>query len=325
VSDPLLQVQDLSVCFGDRSNYVKVVDNVSFTVGHGEVFALVGESGSGKSTMAHAILRTLQEPGFISAGRVLFEGQDIFAFLPDKLRQFRWSRISIVFQGALNVLNPVLSVGEQIRDTLAAHEAVTKAAARARAQQLLQQVGIDPVHVESYPHELSGGMRQRVAIAIALALQPQLMIMDEPTTALDVIVQQEILQQLEELRQRLGFSILFISHDLSLMLQYSQRIAVVYGGRIVECGPAREILENPKHPYTQGLLDSFPQLHGPLVRHHGIPGLPPDPRHLPLGCAFQPRCGQALPLCSSQIPDLISVDPGRSSDHWAACHLVQRG
>ncbi|MDQ2683299.1 MAG: ABC transporter ATP-binding protein [Chloroflexota bacterium] len=297
---------------------VRAVDGVSFDIAPGEVFGLAGESGSGKSTVAHALLRLLQPPAIITGGEVSFRGQDIFAMSDRQLAHFRWSQISMVFQSAMNALNPVMTVGDQIQDAIAAHAPGTsRAAMRKRAGELLEIVGIDAERIDSYPHEFSGGMRQRAMIAMALALDPPMMIMDEPTTALDVVVQKEIMQQIEDLKARLGFSILFITHDLSLLVEFSDRLAIMYAGQIVELAPAAELFANPLHPYTQGLMSSFPTLSGEKKHLTGIPGSPPDMAHPPSGCRFHPRCPKCQPGFDKIVPTLQEVSPG----HWVACHL----
>lgn len=317
--EPLLRVRDLSVEYLAADRATRVVDNVSFEVGRGEVLGLAGESGSGKSTIAHALLRTLQPPAAITSGSVWFEGQDVLAMSDLELSRFRWRRVSLVFQSALNALNPVLSIGTQLRDVIAAHEDVSKAAQRERAAELLRLVGIDPDRLDSYPHQLSGGMRQRVVIAMALALNPSLVIMDEPTTALDVVVQREILQEIAALKARLGFSILFITHDLSLMLELSDRVAILYAGRLAEVASSRALLETPAHPYTRGLLSAFPSVRGPRRVLSGIGGAPPDLRQPPPGCRFHPRCAEVIARCSSDVPELRALRDGRV----VACHRCE--
>jgi peptide/nickel transport system ATP-binding protein len=315
---PLLEVKDLRVAYMTPRGQVNAVDGVSFDLHPGEVFGLAGESGSGKSTVAMALLRILQPPAIIVGGSVRFRGRDVLAMSDEELAEFRWSEISMVFQSAMNSLNPVMTVGEQIIDVILAHDADrTKKQARTRAEELFEIVGIDPKRLDAYPHELSGGMRQRSTIAMALALDPPLMIMDEPTTALDVVVQGEIMGQIAELKEKLGFSILFITHDLSLLVEFSTRIAIMYAGEIVELAPASELYSNPLHPYTQGLLASFPTLHGPKVRLTGIPGSPPDMAAPPSGCRFHPRCPHCQPMFTQVVPRLKEVTPG----HYVACHL----
>jgi peptide/nickel transport system ATP-binding protein len=317
MSSSLLEVQKLRVEYLTGRRAARAVDGVSFSIGRGEVFGLAGESGSGKSTIAQAILRTLRPPALITGGRVLFNGSDVLEMDQATLEDFRWRQVSMVFQSAMNALNPVMTIGDQISDVLRVHLHHTKQGARERAVELLEIVGIDARHLKSYPHQLSGGMRQRAVIAIALALKPQLMIMDEPTTALDVVVQKDIMQQIEQLKEKLGFSIMFITHDLSLMVEFSNRIAIMYAGQIVELATAQELFNNPLHPYTQGLMNSFPSLTGPKQKLSGIGGTPPDLTQPPSGCRFHPRCSQVQPMHTQVVPGLREV----GSEHWVACHL----
>jgi peptide/nickel transport system ATP-binding protein len=314
---PLLSVRDLKVQYMTPRAAVRAVDGVSFDIAPGEVLGLAGESGSGKSTIAQALLRILNPPAIIAGGSISFQGKDILGMSDKELEQFRWQELSMVFQSAMNALNPVMTVGDQIVDTIVSHRAMSESGARKRAEELFRIVGIDPERLRSYPHELSGGMRQRAVIAIALALQPPMMIMDEPTTALDVVVQKEIMQQIQDLKEEMGFSILFITHDLSLLVEVSDRIAIMYAGQIVELASAREIYENPLHPYTRGLLNSFPALTGPKERVQGIPGSPPDMAAPPSGCRFHPRCSQVREFHKRLVPQLFEAEPG----HWVACHL----
>ncbi|WP_081752498.1 ABC transporter ATP-binding protein [Kallotenue papyrolyticum] len=309
-------MRDLRVEYLTPRGPVRAVDGVSFSIVPGEVFGLAGESGSGKSTIAHAIMRVLHPPAVITGGQVLFNGEDVLDMDEADLRQFRWRDVSMVFQSAMNSLNPVMTIGEQIVDVLESHGYLRGREARDRAAELLRIVGIDPRRLDAYPHQLSGGMRQRTVIAIALALNPQLMIMDEPTTALDVVVQKDIMQQIERLKEQMGFSILFITHDLSLLVEFSTRIAIMYAGEIVELAPARELFEHPLHPYTQGLMSSFPSISGPKRKLSGIPGAPPDMVAPPSGCRFHPRCRLCDPLETGSRPVLREVRP----DHWVAWH-----
>ena len=313
---PMLEVRGLCVEYGVGADAVRAVIDADLTLRPGEVLGLAGESGSGKSTLAYAFTRLLRAPGVITGGSVTFGDVDILAADEDQLRQLRWSQIAVVMQSAMHALNPVFTIGAQLTDALRAHRSVMSRRGRAeRAAELLTMVGINPDRLRAYPHELSGGMRQRVMIAMALALEPRIVIMDEPTTALDVVTQREILEELTELRARLGFAVLFITHDLSLLIEIADSIAIMYGGRIVERAPALELFRSPRHPYTLGLLGSFPPLHGPRVPMTGIPGSPPDLRHPPGGCSFHPRCPYAMDRCRTDIPVLDALG-GRTVACW---------
>jgi peptide/nickel transport system ATP-binding protein len=323
---PLLEIDDLVVDYMTPTRAVRAVDHVSLSIEPGEIVGLAGESGCGKSTTAHAILRILRPPAQITSGRILFKGRDLVQMDDRQLRQYRWKHISIVFQSAMNSLNPVLSVGDQFVDMIRAHVDSNKSDARKRAANLLQLVGIDRDRIRSFPHELSGGMRQRVVIAMALALQPEIIVMDEPTTALDVVVQREILQQIEELQQEFKFAVLFITHDLSLLVEFSNRIGVMYAGEILEFAPASTLFHEPKHPYTVGLMNSFPPLTGDRTTIHGIAGAPPDLGNPPTGCRFHPRCSHCTPsnprlygLQTGVKPELRTI----GENHVVACHLYE--
>ncbi|MET8907787.1 ABC transporter ATP-binding protein [Micromonospora sp. NPDC004551] len=322
MSDPVLEIRGLRVDYGLGAAAVHAVRDVDLTLHRGEVLGLAGESGSGKSTLAYGLTRLLPPPGVVSGGEVIYHPVDgppvdVLTLSPAQLRQFRWAETSIVFQGAMNSLNPVHKVSTQLLDVIKAHEPRSTPAGRlARARDLLRLVGIAGDRLDSYPHQLSGGMRQRVMIAMALALEPQVVIMDEPTTALDVVMQRQILGQLAELRERLGFAVLFITHDLSLLVEFSDRIAIMYGGRIVEEAPAAELYRRALHPYTEGLLHSFPALRGPRRELTGIPGSPPDLRAMPEGCAFHPRCPKAFDPCDKEVPALGAAAPGRDVACW---------
>ncbi|MGI5241331.1 ABC transporter ATP-binding protein [Dactylosporangium sp. CA-139066] len=320
---PLLEIKNLNVDYGLGDEAVHAVRDVNLTIHRGEVVGLAGESGSGKSTLAYGVTRLLPPPGVVAGGQVTYHPPtgdpfDVLSLSHAELRKFRWAETSIVFQGAMNSLNPVHKIDIQMMDAIKAHEpGLSKAARLDRAKEMLRLVGIAEDRLESYPHQLSGGMRQRVMIGMALALEPQLVIMDEPTTALDVVMQRQILGQLVELRERLGFSVLFITHDLSLLVEFSDRIAIMYGGRIVEEAPSADIYRDPLHPYSVGLLRSFPALRGARRELAGIPGSPPDLRGMPSGCAFHPRCPKRFEPCDKEIPVL-----GKPDDHVGAARSV---
>ncbi|MFN0149390.1 MAG: ABC transporter ATP-binding protein [bacterium] len=319
MADPLLSIRGLCVDYITSRGPVRAIDDVSLDIMPGEVVGVAGESGSGKSTMAQALLRILPPPAVISGGAVHFEGRDILSLGEPELRAIRWKRISMVFQSAMDALNPVLTVGDQVADALVIHSAASHRAARARAAELLKMVGMSEAHLDAYAHQLSGGMRQRVGIAIALALEPALVILDEPTTALDVIVEREILEQIRALQQRLEFAVLFITHDLTRMLQFSDRVAVFYAGRLVEIGPAAEMRRAPRHPYTQALLRAFPSIRSANAGLTSIPGAPPSLQDPPPGCRFHPRCDRVDTLCRERTPELRLLAP----NHAAACHLAE--
>lgn len=345
-SDVLLDVQHLSVVYDSPDGEVYAVNDVSFTLHRGEILGLAGESGSGKSTLAYAIGRLLRSPARITGGRVLFyprvretansssrtrngsvssdgEGKDILAMHKKELRTFRWSELAVVFQSAMNALNPVATIQAQIVDVLRVHRPeMARTQRQERAVELLRLVGISSERLKSYPHELSGGMRQRAVIAIALALSPELIIMDEPTTALDVVIQRDILTEIMRLRRQLGFAVIFITHDLSLLLEVADEVIIMYAGRMVEKASRQALHTRPLHPYTDGLLHAFPTLEGPLVRMSGIPGTPPDLRKVPSGCVFHPRCGKAWERCQQASPVLGNSPAGVGAvGQQVACHL----
>ena len=331
VDDAVLDISGLSVDYGMGENAVRAVSDVNLTLRRGEVLGLAGESGSGKSTLAYGLTRLLAPPGVVANGSVLYypdedaDPVDVLALSHNGLRKFRWAQTAIVFQAAMNALNPVDKVSKQLTDVIRTHRPHLSGHERmARARELLGLVGIPEDRLDSYPHQLSGGMRQRVMIGMALALEPRVVIMDEPTTALDVVMQRQILAVFSRLRRTLDFSVIFITHDLSLLVEFADRIAIMYGGRIVEEAPAAEIYREPLHPYSDGLLHSFPALRGPRRELSGIPGSPPDPRSLPSGCAFHPRCSKAFEPCDSRIPVLgapADRAAGGSSRRTVACWL----
>ncbi len=322
----LVELRQLVVDYESPGRRVRAVDHIDLQIHAGEIFGLAGESGCGKSTTGNAILQILREPARVTGGEILFRGDNLLTKSRAELRQYRWRNVSMVFQSAMNALNPVLRVGDQFVDMMQAHERISKKQSLVRAGSLLEMVGIEPVRIRSYPHELSGGMRQRVIIAMALALSPELVILDEPTTALDVVVQREILQQFEALKRELDFAVLFITHDLSLLVEFADRIGIMYAGEIVETAAARDLFAEAKHPYTQGLLSSFPPLTGPLVRMTGIPGMPPDLGDPPSGCRFHPRCPHCIPSGDALYKRQLAERPllkQVSAGHFVACHLVE--
>jgi oligopeptide/dipeptide ABC transporter ATP-binding protein len=324
----MLELRDFSVVYRAPGGEVKAVNRVNLKLNAGEVVGLAGESGSGKSTLVYAACRLLRAPAVISGGSVSYQGRrapepvEITKLHASDLQRLRWREIAIVFQSAMNALNPVLNVRDQLLDVIHAHLKMTRPDALEKASALLDLVGIPRSRLRSYPHELSGGMRQRVMIAMALAVDPEIVIMDEPTTALDVVVQRDILARIVELKDELGFSILFITHDLSLLLELSDRIAVMYAGQLIEIGTAAQLHHEAAHPYTMGLLNSFPSLHGPRRDLAGIPGSPPDLRSLPPGCPFLPRCGYGTDACTGIDMNLAPVRSSSDPAHVTACPFV---
>jgi peptide/nickel transport system ATP-binding protein len=312
----VLNVEDLRVTYTTKGGDVPAVRGVSFSIDRGEVLGLAGESGCGKSTIAGAILR-LHSPGTKIEGTLELEGEDMLALKPGRLRAVRWTGASIVFQGALHALNPVQKIGDQIQEAIQVHGMATQKEAAVRAGALLEQVGLPPRRKDDYPHELSGGQKQRVMIAMALACSPTLVIADEPTTALDVMVQAQVLQLLRSLQHDLGLAMLFITHDLSVLVDVSDRLAIMYAGKIVEEGKANEVFHAPQHPYTAALAAAFPEIGDTRFRHKptGLGGDPPDPQQIPSGCPFHPRCDRAIDACKTVVPELWDA----GADRRAAC------
>ena len=319
MSDDVLQLNDLKITYQTQGGGVPAVRGVNLRVGKGEVLGLAGESGCGKSTIAGAILRLLPATTKIE-GEIILDGQDMMSLSPGKLRAARWSGASIVFQGAQHSLNPVRKVGEQIAEAIIVHGQAPEREAMVMVGSLFEQVGLPPRRRDDYPHELSGGQKQRVMIAMALACNPSLVIADEPTTALDVMVQAQVLRLMKQLQRDLGLSMIFITHDLSVLVEVSDRLAVMYAGRIIEEGPATEVFHDPKHPYTTALAAAFPEIGDDRFRGKpsGLGGDPPDPQDIPSGCSFHPRCAEAFEDCPRIDPQLYDAGPGRR----AACLLV---
>ncbi len=316
-SEPLLVVDDLHVEFRIADGIVKAVNGLSYTVDKGETVAILGESGSGKSVSAQAIMGIIDTPpGFITQGSLRFQGNDLLKMSESQRRAIRGNNISMVFQDALSALNPVFSVGWQIGEMFRKHRGMSKRASREKAIELMERVKIPDARnrVRSFPHEFSGGMRQRIMIAMALALDPDVLIADEPTTALDVTVQAQVMDLLAELQAETGMGLVLITHDLGVVAEVADRVVVMYAGRAVEKGDINEVFGAPRHPYTEGLMKSIPRTDVALERLEPIKGSPPDLMHIPSGCAFRPRCPYAEPICASEVPPLVAVgDSGRQS------------
>ncbi len=316
---PLLQVKNLTTSFVTDSGEVHAVNGVSFNLDRGRVLGIVGESGSGKSVTAYSIMRILSDNGRVESGQVLFEGKDILQTSENEMRQFRGERISIIFQDPMTSLNPVFTVGSQLSEAIRLHTDRTRAQARARALELLRLVGVNEPdkRLRQYPHQLSGGMRQRVMIAMALACEPDILIADEPTTALDVTIQAQILELMRSLQKQLGMAIIMITHDLGVIAEMCDEIIVMYAGRICERGTAEEIFYNPRHAYTKGLLRSIPRMTDVHQKLVPIAGSPVDLLNLPEGCAFASRCDYAMRICLSELPQELPIN----DDHLASCWL----
>ena len=318
----LLEVKDLEVKFALRLGELTAINGVSFTLDKGERLGIVGESGAGKSVTGFAIINLLSKPGYISAGKILFEGQELNRLPEEKMREIRGNRISMIFQDPMMTLNPVLTISTQMVETVLAHQNVSKADAMDIALEKLKKVHIPSPEkrLHQYPHECSGGMRQRIVAAIALLTNPSLIIADEPTTALDVTIQAEIMDLLLELCESEKMGFILITHDLSVVSQVTEKIAVMYAGKIVEAGSTQAVVQDPKHPYTQGLIKALPGSLQPGTRLNQIPGMMPTLTDIPPGCAFHPRCKISDTVCQAEVPVLISID---EYDRMTACHMVK--
>jgi peptide/nickel transport system ATP-binding protein len=316
----MLEVSDLSVTYAGDRGAVVAVDDVSFQVDPGEFLGIVGESGCGKSTLLFAIAQLLAPPAAITGGQVTFKGRSMVGLTDRQLAAVRWKDLSVVMQSAMNALNPVKQIRAQFADAMRAHGVRNKTEITDRSAEVLRMVGIDPVHLRSYPHQLSGGMRQRAMIAMAMLFTPELVIMDEPTSALDVVAQRSLMVQIKELQQRLDFAVIFVTHDMSLISHFSDRLMVMYAGQVAEFGATHELFDQPLHPYTAGLMDAFPSIRGPRRQLTGIPGSPPNLATPPPGCRFQPRCPKAMPRCDAVQPELYQV-----GDTQVRCLLHEDG
>ena len=304
LSGTVLEVRELSVEYVMERGTVLAVDRVSFDLAAGEFLGIVGESGCGKSTLLFAVAQLLTPAG----GSVTFKGRNMVGLTDKELTAVRWKDLSVVMQSAMNALNPVKSIQAQFADAMRAHGVASKVEIADRSAEVLKMVGIDPVHLKSYPHQLSGGMRQRSMIAMAMLFTPDLVIMDEPTSALDVVAQRSLMVQIKELQEQLGFAIIFVTHDMSLVSHFSDRLIVMYAGEVAESGATRRVFDSPQHPYSIGLLEAFPSIRGPRVPLTGIPGSPPDLARIPPGCRFAPRCPKVMSRCTEAPPELYPVE-----------------
>jgi peptide/nickel transport system ATP-binding protein len=320
VQEVILTVNDLRVYYQTPMGPVKAVDGVSFQLRKGERFGLVGESGSGKSTAAFGILRLTKSPARIEGGEVWLGATNLLQLPADALKKYRFAELSLIPQGAMNSLNPVLRIREQLCDVIKEHDrTISKAALEERAYQLLEMVGLKRAVIDRFPHELSGGMKQRVCIAMAISLQPKVIIADEPTSALDVVTQRQVMETLSRVQEEIHAAVILVGHDMGLMAQFVDTIGVMYAGRLVEVGPVKELFKEPLHPYTQMLISSLPSLESRGV-FKGIPGLAPSLRRPPSGCHFHPRCPAVMDRCSTLSPKLVEIRPGR----WVDCHLYEQ-
>lgn len=315
----LLEIKNLTLHYETTKGMVQAVDKVSFSLDKGDSMGLVGESGCGKTSVAMAIMKLMPSNAEVIGGEILFKGEDILLKDDEEIRGIRWKEISMVFQAAMNALNPVISVGDQIIEAIQAHNEVSEAEAWEEVKELYTLVGLDPVRGKSYPHEYSGGMKQRAIIAMSLACSPDLIIADEPTTALDVIMQDQIIQEIVALQDRLDMAMVYISHDISVIAETCSKIGVMYAGKIVEYADTDSLFYDTLHPYTKALLSSYPSIKGKIKRLNPIPGEPPNLLDPPVGCRFDPRCTEREEICNSHEPEYLEVKEG----HFVACHFVK--
>jgi peptide/nickel transport system ATP-binding protein len=316
---PLLEVENLKVYYRTRAGPVKAVDGVSFKIDGNEMLGIVGESGCGKSTLGTALMKLTISPAYVEAGRVMLEGRDLLSLDEETLREVRWRNISWVPQSSMNALNPILRIRDQIGDAISAHENVSRDGIAKRVAETLDLVGLSPDVSKMFPHELSGGMKQRVVIAMAIVLKPKICILDEPTTALDVVVQRGVLQSIKDISETLGMSSILITHDIAVQAQMAERLAVIYAGKIVEIGKSDTLFHDPLHPYTRALMDATPSL-GKKTALKGLEGFPPNLLNPPAGCRFHPRCSLVSGRCTSEEPTLCEIEPG----HFVACAQFRR-
>ncbi len=318
----LLEIKDLSIQYVTRKSVVRAVNGISLSIGERKTLGLVGETGAGKTTTALGIMRLIQTPpGKIAGGEILFDGRDLLKLSDAEMRKIRGNEISMIFQDPMTSLNPIMPVGEQIAEGIQLHQHCTKAEAMVRALEMMEMVGIRAERSNEYPHQYSGGMKQRIVIAMALACNPKLLIADEPTTALDVTIQAQVLDMMNDLKEKFKTSILLITHDLGIVAETCDEVAIMYAGEIIEFGQLEHIFHNPRHPYTLGLFGSIPSLDKDVDRLTPIQGLMPDPANLPAGCKFHERCKHACAECAEQEPETVEIEPG----HFVRCRKVARG
>ncbi len=318
MSNPVLDVRNLTTHYFTRKGEVQALDDASFQLARGESMGVAGESGCGKSTMAFSLINQVQPPGRVVSGEVNINGINTVELSETETRQkVRWERISMVFQGAMDILTPVYTVGHQMKEPLHHHKGITGKEAREKCEEYLGEVGLDKEIFTRYPHELSGGQKQRVIIAMSLLLEPDVLIADEPTTSLDVVVEAQIMNLLKRLKKELGISMIFITHDLSILSEVSNKLSIMYAGKFAELGNAEKIYNNPKHPYTEKLLASIPRLHKDVKRLERIPGAPPNLVNPPSGCRFHPRCPYAEEVCQEEVPELKEVEGRKVACHFA--------